>query len=541
MRKSLSLTFLSAVLLLTAPALARDISNFLTPFGFRTPLLEQGQLALGFNPHYYRYESQQDPTSDDLVHSESVQKQYDFSLNGIYALTDALIFEGSLVLYPGQIRSTSRYVWTLPYGDGNLVEYEIKEHSEFVASPGVGLSFRPRTNVQFYGDFRFRKERGFSQYSDYEYDERMIDFKVEDIYSNLGFTILGRLSGDEIPEGLKSRIFKFLRPYGFRAPLIDQGQYAVSFNFLYERTEMSEDWVSDPNTYESTWERYYFLLNGLYALTERLLFQGALEVYPAQTRETKERKSPSVVWDYDELHSDFMIVPCFTASWRPRVNMEFYGVFRFIREDLREIRPPDLFDSQVRKDIYYLELGYTILGKGSARASAPIPGSEFSNFFTLYGFRTPMLQQGQYAVNVNSRYERTESEEHYPQSIHRENDRSLEKTYYFSLNGVYAVIDELIFECDLDIFPGQTRVTNRYRWREYPEGFREETDEQHSDFTVSPRLEVSFRPQERLEFYGAFYFNKEKTYIEDRPGHHTNDWENERFCFDLGFTILGDL
>lgn len=539
MRKLLSFTILGLVLLLAAPVPASDFSNFFTPYGFRTPLLERGQYALNFNPHYYRYESQQDPkdpSSGDLLHSESIQKQYNFSLNGIYALTDAVIFQTSLVLYPGQIRSTSRYVWT-GFND-HLLEYEIKEHSQFAASPGLRLSFQPQTNVQFYGDFRFSKETGFSEFED---DERLIDYKLEDVHFDLGFTILGGLSGDKAAAGLNSRIFNFLRPYGFRAPLVEQGQYTVNFNSLYARTELSEDYVGDPNPRESTWARYYFSLNGLYAMTERLVFQGTLDVYPAQTRETKERVYPSVVWDYDELHSDFMVVPCFTASLRPKTNMEFYGVFRFRREDLREIRPPDLFDSQVRNDIYYLELGYTILGKRSPRASAPIPGSEFSNFLTPYGFRTPMLKQGQYALNVNTRYERIESEEHYPEGMSRLNDRSVDKTYYFSLNGVYAVIDELILESDLDIFPGQTRVTNRYRWREYPEGFREETDEQHSHFTISPRLEVSFRPQTNVEFYGAFYFNKEKSYMEDQLGQRIDDSRNERFYFDLGFTILGDL
>ena len=102
-------------------------------------------------------------------------------------------------------------------------------------------------------------------------------------------------------------------------------------------------------------------------------------------------------------------------------------------------------------------------------------------------------------------------------------------------------IDQLILECDLDIFPGQTRVTNRYRWREYPDGFREETDKQHSDFTVSPRLGVSFRPRTNVEFFGAFFFNREKTYVEDQSGQRIDDLKNDRFYFDLGFTILGDL
>jgi hypothetical protein len=209
---------------------------------------------------------------------------------------------------------------------------------------------------------------------------------------------------------------------------------------------------------------------------------------------------------------------------------------------LCKVRPPDLFDSQVRNDICHLELGYTILGKRSPRASAPIPGSEFSNFFTSYGFRTPMLKGGQYALNVNSCYERTESKEHYPENMHRHNDRSVDKTYYFSLNGVYAVLDELIIECNLDVFPGLTNVTSWYRLDSDIIGASWELeDKQHSHFTVSPHFEVCFRPRINLELYGSFSLNKENMYRENRLGGHTYSLSMEDIYFDFGLTILGGL
>jgi hypothetical protein len=138
-------------------------------------------------------------------------------------------------------------------------------------------------------------------------------------------------------------------------------------------------------------------------------------------------------------------------------------------------------------------------------------GSEISNFCTPYGFITPLLIQGQGAMNVEFHHDRTESEEHYPRSPYAADIRSTKKRYYFSLNGVYAVIDQLILECSLDVFPGQTRVTNRCTWfSDISDGPTGATDKQHSRFAVFPRLEVCFRPQTNVEFYGVFHFNREK-------------------------------
>lgn len=532
MRKFILLTILINFYILTAPALGSDISNFFTPYGFRTPLLKQGQYALNFNPHYYRHESQLDAPWSDLIHSETIQKQYGFSLNGIYALTDGLIFQSNLILYPGQRRWIYRDVFSYP--PDVLTELEIREHSNFTISPGVGLSLRPQANIQLHGDFHFSKEKSYWETED---EERVADLKGNQRYFNLGFTMLGRVPTGKPAKPSDSWLLNFLRPYGFRAPVLSRGQYVVNLQCLYQRTESTEEEVLGPAREKSIWRRYYFSLNGLYAVTERLLLQSSLDIYPAQTRETYDRVKVGTYVNYDEMRSDFTVFPGLVASLRPKVNMELYGVSLFRRDNLHKIRKSD-FQSDVTEDYYYFDFGCTVLMKRSRHAAVPILEREFSNFFTPYGFRTPLLKQGQGALNVSFHYDRTESEEHYARSPYAGADiRSTRTRYYFSLNGLYAVIDELILECGLDVFPGQTRVTN---WYPVFHGFDSPTEgvnKQHSHFAASPRLEASFRPQTNVEFYGAFYFNKEKTYRED--GHY--DSRNEYFYLDFGFTILGDL
>lgn len=536
MTKLFLLTVLVMFLFLAAPALAGDVSNFFTPYGFRTPVLEQGQLAVNFNPHYFRQEYRLDAAYGFAAASKSIFKQYNFSFNGVYALTDELVFQGSLVLYPGQRRQTDRYVWNWP--DDHSEEHEIRQHSNFTMVPSVQVSFRPQTNVQFYGDFYLSKEKGYEETED---EERASDLKRDNVYFNLGFTILGRLSAGKPTERSGYQIFNFLRPYGFRTPMLSQSQYAVNISSFYTRTESTWDSFFGSEQEMSTWTRYYFSLNGLYAITRRLLFQGSLDIYPGQTRETYDRVGVGSRLNYDEMRSDFAVFPRLVASVRPKLNMEFYGVFLFTRENLHKIRESGL-QSDVSEDYYYFDFGYTILLKSSRDASGPIPGSEFSNFFTPYGFRTPLLEQGQGALNVNFHHDRTESEEHHPRSLEAIDTRSTRKRYYFSLNWVYAASDELIVEPGLDVFPGQTRVTDRLKWYSDVSGSSGgRTDEQHSHFAVSPRLEGSFRPQTNVEFYGAFYLNKEKTYIENQFGQRSKNSTSEYFYLDFGFTILGDL
>lgn len=533
MKKLFSLTILMSLSLTAAPASGSDISNFFTPYGFRTPLLERGQFMLSFNPHYDRQRYQQDPSWGSLVRSESIWKQYFFSLNVMYARTDRLVYQGSLVIYPGQRRSTYRDVFNQPY-EG--YEAEIGEHSNFTVSPAVQVSFRPQTNIQFYGNFRYSREKWYWEIED---GERFSGSKAENLHFDLGFTMLGRVSPERSGEALSPQIFNFLRPYGFRTPLLSQSQYALNLDCQYTRSEFSPAEIVDPGIDNSIWKRYQFSLSGLYALTEKLLFEGSLDIYPAQTRETHDINAVAGRLNYDEIRSDFTVFPGLVASVRPKLNMEFCGSFLFTRENLHKIRESGL-QSDVSQDCYHFDFGYTILLKSSRHASGPIPESEFSNFFTPYGFRTPLLKQGQAALNAQFHHDRTESEEHHPRSLQAIDTRSTEKRYYFSLNGVYAVIDELILECGLDVLPGQTRVTNWLTWHSDVSGSpTERTDKQRSHFTISPRLEASFRPQTRVEFYGAFYFNKEKSYMEDRLGWRTDNSRNEYLYLDFGLTILG--
>jgi hypothetical protein len=216
-----------------------------------------------------------------------------------------------------------------------------------------------------------------------------------------------------------------------------------------------------------------------------------LDIHPAQTRQTYDKVGVGSMWDYTEMSSDFTVSPSLTLSLRPKASMELCGTFRFTREDLHKDTEFG-FQRDERNAVYYISVGYTLLENLSLRTSTPIAGLEFSNFFTPYGFRTPLLKQGQYALSVGSHYQRTESEEDYPSSRRESQVRSIDKTYYFYLNGVYAVTNKLILEGSLSFYPGQTRLTQRDPWFDpYEEVMGEIETKQRSDFAVSPALEIS--------------------------------------------------
>jgi hypothetical protein len=523
----LCIAFFSLSLLAT-PTAYSEISNFFTPYGFRMPLLEKGQYTLNFNPHYYRQELGEKYGSG---FNESISKQYGLSLKGIYALTDKLIFQSNVILYPGQMRSTYRDVLSLPYLDFTR-EFEMKEHSNFTVSPGVGISFRPQANIQLYGDFRIIKGKSHWETED---ETRLIDMKLEEIYFDLGFTLLGGISPDRHTKSLNPQIFDFVTPYGFSAPIISQGQYALNLNSLYTRSELSSEIVGGSEWEKSILRRYYFSLNGLYAISERMLFQGKVDIYPEQTRETSEKVLVGGPSFYDELRSDFTVSPNLVLSLRPKPNMEIYGDFLFSREKLHRIWEPNR--SEIIQDYYLFNLGYTVLFASFLRSSGPIHESGFSNFFTPSGFRTPLLKHGQGALNFETHYSQTDLEEHHQRGLMTAEYLTTTKRYYFSLNGLYAFLDQLVLEGGLDVFPGLTNVTSWYRLDII--GASWELEEQHSHFTVSPHFEVCFRPRINLEFYGSFSLKKENIYEEDRLGVHTHSLSMEDIYFDFGFTILG--
>ena len=107
MRKLFPLIILIYLSLVAPLASGSDISNFFTPYGFRTPLLQQGQFALNFNPHYLRQEFGENPPSGYGRHIDSISKRYGLSLNAVYAVTDELSFQSMVILYPDQTRSSA--------------------------------------------------------------------------------------------------------------------------------------------------------------------------------------------------------------------------------------------------------------------------------------------------------------------------------------------------------------------------------------------------------------------------------------------------
>jgi hypothetical protein len=549
MRKSLLLIVPICFALVSKPVMSSDFSNFFTPWGFRAPLLKQGQYALNSLSHYYRSEFKYNYNSGSMSNYESVLKNYSFSLNGVYAVTDKVVFQGNLDFNPAQTRLTSWQTWTFisfPEEDTTLQKYKYEQHSDFNVSPQLVISFRPKTNMEFYGTFYFDKRKLYTEEDD---EGRTSDESRKTYYSNVGFTMLG--GANTTMPAFGSVLSDFLRPYGFRTPMLKQGQYALNLNSYYYRYESELHSKTSLKPSESTYKRYCLSLNGVYALTDGLIFRSDLDFYPAQIRETYDRADYHLY--FYKVHSDFAISPNITVSFRPKSNMEFYNTFLFAKENL-ESRPnlPSYEQRDERRKTYYFDFGFTVLG---GLKTARISSSELSNFLTPYGFKTPLLKQGQYAINLGSFYERDESEYDIP-STSATHYESVWKNYYFLLNGIYAATDRLIFESTLCLYPGQTIFTSRHTevWYNPLSGnlvTGEDKDERNSSFAISPRFNVSFRPKANIEFYGIFYFNKEKAVTRSvytvHPSvplyeeEYTADERQETFYFDFGVTILGGL
>ena len=163
-----------------------------------------------------------------------------------------------------------------------------------------------------------------------------------------------------------------------------------------------------------------------------------------------------------------------------------------------------------------------------------------SDFFTPYGFRTPVLRQGQYALNFNYHYGKSESEGPNPPPSGYYL-KATEKMYYFSLGGVYAPFNWVVFEANLDFCPGQASMSYRYT---VAGGGTWYTNNDRSDFTVFPGVAVSLRPKANLEVFGSLHSADEELHSK---GEYTDypDWKirqvvnRETLRFDFGLTILG--
>ncbi len=164
----------------------------------------------------------------------------------------------------------------------------------------------------------------------------------------------------------------------------------------------------------------------------------------------------------------------------------------------------------------------------------PVSSSDLYNYLVPCGFQAPLLKQGQYSLNFRTHYYKTESEYEYFEGIFHRSECS-NKTYSFSVDGIYAVTDQLILRSSLELRPEQTRSIYRRSNTTSSE------DKLTSDFAVSPNFTVSFRPLNNMEFYGIFSYDKEKLHKKNEQGKHTEDDSGEYLSFDVGFTLLGNV
>lgn len=537
MRKLSWLTGLVCSFLMIAPVCGSEISSFVVPYGYRAPLLEKGDFAVNLFHYYDTKDSEKDhfDAMGDFGWERNEKMRY-FSLNGAYALTGGLILQGSFDFHPDQVITTYRRTT-----DFSSWDFESKNRSDFAIAPSLGISFRPKMNMEFYGSFYYRKEE---LHGTMDYMPGESQFTNRTLHLEFKATVLGRDFLGIFAPVSSSEVHRFSKVYGFRSPVISQRQSGLSIGYQYRRTKSEHRWSeAPPYDSETVEKRYHFFLDGLYALTDWLILQGRLEFYPGQDRRTFQ----AYMYAYEGaepatpmISSDFSVSPHLDLSVRPKANIEVYGTFDFLREEFDfdpKLVPDEYVDE--RRESYYFDLGLSILGSFTRRAR-PDPSSDFCDFFTPYGFRTPVLRQGQCAVNLNYHYGRSESEGPYPAAFGYSLETT-EKMYYLSLSGSGAAFDWLVFEAGVVFCPAQDRATHR-TIVEGPTTWY--LLDEKSDFAVLPSLAVSIRPRSNLEFFGGLSYAEEKLHSDGDyvlyPGWETEERDRrEALRFDFGLTVLG--
>jgi hypothetical protein len=338
-----------------------------------------------------------------------------------------------------------------------------------------------------------------------------------------------------------SEISSFVVPYGYRAPLLEKGDFAVNLFHYYDTKDSEKDHFDAMGDFG--WERNekmrYFSLNGAYAVTGGLILQGSFDFHPDQVITTYRRTTDFSSWDFQSKNrSDFAIAPSLGVSFRPKMNMEFYGSFHYRKEELHVTMDYMPGESQFTNRTLNLEFGATVLGRDFLGVLAPVSRSEVRRFSTVYGFRSPVISQGWSGLSVGYQYRRTKSEHRWSEA--RAYDwETVEKRYHFFLDGLHALTDWLILQGRLELYPGQDRKD--YPGYVYAHGdFMYAAPPTTSELSLSPHFNLSFRPKGWFEFYGNFYFLREKFNFDARmvPDEYLDE-RRELYRFDFGFSVLG--
>ncbi|KPK98676.1 MAG: hypothetical protein AMJ90_09870 [candidate division Zixibacteria bacterium SM23_73_2] len=535
MKRLFILFALICFLIVSAPAFSSEISNFFYPYGFKTPLLKGGQWASSIAYHYRKDESWRDPLNDPF-YSKNIRKTQFFSLRSVYALVDRIILETSLDFFPEQTRVT--------YWNGNHpkpLELISKNRSNFFISPSFDVSFRPKRNIDIFGTFYCSKEkqRRFICVEPFFETEMLI----KTYHLNFGFIMLGNSLFAVFSPLSDPEVNNFIVPYGFRMPVLNQWQRSISFSFQYWKTEADLSYLEFHDI--MTEKRYNFSLDVIYALTKDLVLKSNLDIYPAQDRKTNPGYYAYYTYGdvkptQDMIRSEFNISPFFSVSFRPKDNIELNGSFFIRRENFKFDKKFQSAYLDDRRKLWYFDLGLSFLGRLS-QITAPVMKSEFSNFFIPYGFSTPPLKPGQFTLNINYRYHRTEYEGD-EDAYHGYRSYITDKEYYISLNAALGAANCLVLKGCLDFYPSQNRTCYRTDKNDSPWYMENE----HSNSTVCPSLLVSLRPRTNLNLYVGYYWTEEKLHSK---GEYAIDpqWDERRYekrkawYLDFGLTILGNL
>ncbi|UCC45397.1 MAG: hypothetical protein JSU65_05625 [Candidatus Zixiibacteriota bacterium] len=191
MRTTLSTILLTSVILTVSAAATGELSDYYTPYGFRLPLLQQGQYVISGTMSYYKSESEVIRADPLPRGSEGIQRKYLTGLSATYAISDDLLFQSRLYYVPKQ-HSVDWRSWRWDTAGDSLINSTEDRRDRAYFYPSFTLVYRLAPNFELYGDARFESYK-----SDYESNPETISSYKRSKYSYsgfvVGFTYLGKL------------------------------------------------------------------------------------------------------------------------------------------------------------------------------------------------------------------------------------------------------------------------------------------------------------------------------------------------------------
>jgi hypothetical protein len=319
-------------------------------------------------------------------------------------------------------------------------------------------------------------------------------------------------------------------PYGFQLPSLRSSEYVTSFygsNFLDINTKYFK-YLWDINEIKKN-EKLAGTFQGIFAVTDYLLFSFNIKYYPEQNSRSFEHNESSRSYNYNCKLKSY-IAPEALLVFHPFNNLEVYGKYFKDSYDYNynyyKYLDPSIFPYKINYNHNIIDIGITYSGNLFKILE---PDLQANHMTEPYGFQTPFLKANDFTISLSytkSLYDSTLNNNVLYEKLKYEKD-----LYSINFQNVYAITNNILFKGTFNYFPDQ--ISHKFY---YEEGHMK------SHTSINYGLFLHFI--NRLEIFGSYYsnvYNVSTKVDEIYRFAYPMDIEYEKKNYIMGINYLGSL